>query len=436
MKISVMGLGYVGAVSSACLARDGHEVIGVDLSASKVETINAGRSPIVEAGLAELIASGVASGALRATNDPIEAVNGTDLSLICVGTPGRTNGNLNVEFLHTVGRQIGEAVRQSGRSHIVVVRSTVLPGTVRGTIIPALTEGFGGNFGDRIKLAVNPEFLREGSAIEDYLKPPKTIVGSDDADCAELVAGIYAHLSAPVFKTSIEVAEMAKYVDNSWHALKVTFANEMGWLCSRLGVDSRAVIELFLSDTKLNISPYYLRPGFAFGGSCLPKDVRALSYKAKSVDLSLPVLENILNSNQAQIGRVIELIATTGARRVAMIGLTFKAKTDDVRESPYVEVAERLIGKGYALTIFDPNISLPSMVGANKVYADRMIPHLSQLLVHSAAEAVKDAELVVVAHSTEASRAIPAMLRDDQILLDLAGLATRSEFAGRYIGIN
>jgi GDP-mannose 6-dehydrogenase len=436
MKIAVMGLGYVGAVSAACLAREGHQIVGVDLNLGKVETINAGQSPIVEDGLGDLIASGVRSGALRATADPLEAIRDTEASLVCVGTPGLPNGGLNVEFLRLVGLQIGEAVRETRKSHTVILRSTVLPGTTRGVIVPALTEGLGGEIAGRIGVAVNPEFLREGTALEDYLFPAKTVIGADDEISAALVASIYSRLSAPVFKTSIEVAEMAKYVDNSWHALKVTFANEIGWLCARLGVDSDEVMKLFLADTKLNISGYYLRPGFAFGGSCLPKDVRALAHKARSVDLSLPVLEHILSSNHDQVERVIDLITDAPGRRVALLGLTFKANTDDIRESPYVEVAERIIGKGYDVRIFDPNISLAHMVGANREFAERMIPHLSRLLVPTLAEAIASADTIVVAHSTVESRSVPGMVRPDQTLVDLAGLPTRRQCAGCYIGIS
>jgi GDP-mannose 6-dehydrogenase len=318
----------------------------------------------------------------------------------------------------------------------VIVRSTVLPGTTRNIIIPALCEGFGGNISGRISVAINPEFLREGTAIEDYLNPPKTIVGSDDVSCADAVANIYAKISAPVFRTSVEVAEMAKYVDNSWHALKVTFANEIGWLCGRLGVDSSQVMDIFVKDTKLNISPYYLRPGFAFGGSCLPKDVRALVHRAKATDLTLPVLENIMNSNRQQLERVIDLVVASPGRRVAILGLTFKANTDDLRESPFVELTERIIGKGYDVRIYDHNISMQAMVGANKEYAERMIPHLSRLLVHSITDALSHAETVIVSHATPETLTVPALMREHQTLIDLTRLSTRRETAGHYVGIN
>ncbi len=436
MKISVLGLGYVGAVSSACLASSGHDVIGVDVSATKVDLINARRSPVVEEGLEALIAQNVAAGRLSATTDAVAAVQQTDLSLVCVGTPSKQNGNLEDRYIRQVCREIGAAVRAAKKQHVVAVRSTMLPGTMRGVVIPALEEGFGCPLSEALSVAVNPEFLREGTAIEDYRNPPKTVVGSDDRNCAERVAQVYEGLPAPVFLTALEVAEMVKYTDNSWHALKVAYANEVGAICGALGIDSHAVMEIFLKDTKLNISPYYMRPGFAFGGSCLPKDVRALSYKARTLDLKLPVLEGVIPSNTLQIENAFRLVSAQNSRKVGILGLAFKPNTDDLRESPLVELVERLIGKGFDVRIFDNNVLLSRLIGANKQYLEEMIPHVETLLVDKIDDVLAHADTIVVGHSTPAFAAAPKRLRANQTLIDLVRLPTRGECAGRYIGLS
>jgi GDP-mannose 6-dehydrogenase len=436
MKISVMGLGYVGAVSAACLADDGHEVIGVDVNPFKVALIKLGRAPVIEEGLEQAIARNVAAGALTATSDGRSAVRETEISIVCVGTPSRSNGNLDDHYVKHVCLEIGEAVRSAGKKHTVVLRSTMLPGTIRGVVIPALELGFGGPIDGAIGVAINPEFLRECTALDDYRHPPKTVIGADDPAVADLVEQIYRNVPAPIFRTPIEVAELVKYVDNVWHALKVTFANEVGAICKQVEIDSHVLMDIFVKDTKLNISSYYMRPGFAFGGSCLPKDVRALTYKARSLDLRLPILENILASNAIQIEKAVELVRSCNSRKVGILGLSFKANTDDLRESPVVEMAERLIGKGYDVRIFDTNVSLSRLVGANKQYLDAMIPHIDTLLLDDMEDVLRHGETIVVGHSTPQFHAIPKRLRSDQTLIDLVRLPTRSECTGHYVGFS
>lgn len=436
MRISVMGLGYVGAVSAACLASDGHDVTGVDISDVKVTLINNGRSPVIEEGLDDLIRENVNAGRLRATLNTETAVQTTDLSLVCVGTPSKANGSLEDHYIRQVCREIGMAVRNSSKSHIVVLRSTMLPGTMRNVVLASLVDGYGGDIEGKISVAINPEFLRESTAISDYRNPPKTVVGSDDSACSKTVCSIYSKVSAPVFETSLEIAELAKYIDNTWHALKVTFANEVGTLCGGLNVDSHAVMDLFLADTKLNISSTYLRPGFAFGGSCLPKDVRALSYRARSLDVRLPVIENILESNLLQVEKAARLVASRKSRKVGILGLSFKPGTDDLRESPLVELVERLVGKGFDVRIYDSNVLLSRLLGANKEYLETMIPHVETLLVSSVSEVLLHADTIVVGHSTPDFQRVPGQLRADQSLIDLVRLPTRSECAGHYSGFS
>lgn len=436
MKISVMGLGYVGAVSAACLASDGHNVIGVDVSEVKVSLINSGRSPVVEDGLDDLIWKNVEAGRLKATLDTKVAIESTDLSLVCVGTPSKPNGSLEDHYIRQVCREIGKAVREASKVHIVVLRSTMLPGTMRSVVIASLVEGFGGDISGYISVAINPEFLRESTAISDYHNPPKTVVGSDDKVCSKTVCSIYNSISAPVFETTLEIAELAKYIDNTWHALKVAFANEVGALCSELNVDSHAVMDIFLTDTKLNISSNYLRPGFAFGGSCLPKDVRALNYRARSLDVRLPLIESILKSNLLQVERAARLVASRKSRKVGILGLSFKPGTDDLRESPLVELVERLIGKGFDVRIYDSNVLLSRLLGANREYLETMIPHVDTLLVPSVDELLAHADTIVVGHSTPEFQRVPGQLRVGQSLIDLVRLPTRGDCAGHYIGFS
>src|SRR5688572_1324030 len=330
MKVSVFGLGYVGSVSAASFAADGHTVVGVDVNADKVASLNEGRSPIVEKGLDELIRETTGDGRLRATTDTKDAVDSTDLSLICVGTPSRKNGSLDLSYLERVSEQIGEALRDKPSYHVVVVRSTVLPGTTHGVVIPALERASGKKYGEGFGVSVNPEFLREGTALKDFRKPPLTLVGHNHAADASGTIALYQAIDAPLVSTSIRVAEMLKYTSNAWHALKVCFANEIGTLCKHIGLDSHEVMDIFCRDEKLNLSSYYLKPGFAFGGSCLPKDVRALQYRAKQVDVDLPVIQSILPSNRLQIQHALDQVLETGRKRVGLLGFSFKAGTDDL----------------------------------------------------------------------------------------------------------
>lgn len=434
MNVSVFGLGYVGTVCSACLAHMGHHVVGVDLNQTKVDLLTSGRAPIVEKDVAEYVADAVAAGNLRATMDVEEAALDTDLSLICVGTPSRPNGSLDTSAVETVARQIGKAIAGKNAYHSIVVRSTVLPGTVRGRVLPILEQEIGGQVGERFGLASNPEFMREGTAIADFYDPPKTVIGEIDPETAERLVGLYDGLPGPTFRTSLEIAEMAKYADNVWHALKVTFGNEIGAICKQTGIDSHALMEMFCADEKLNISKAYLKPGFAFGGSCLPKDTRALAHHALSHDLDLPVIANIGRSNRQQIERGTEWILETGAKRVAFLGFSFKAGTDDLRESPYLEIIERLIGKGCQVRIFDRNVELARLTGANRTYLYGVIPHIADLMVGSIEEAVAGAEAVVVTAKSPEYRAVADLLGPDQRILDFARLPEAEALEDRYDG--
>jgi GDP-mannose 6-dehydrogenase len=422
MRVSVFGLGYVGSVSAASFAEEGHHVVGVDVNADKVAAINAGKSPIVEPGLEELLARSVAGGRLRATCDTAAAVRDTELSLLCVGTPSRRNGSLDLTYLERVAEQIGAALRDTSGYHLVVVRSTVLPGTTHDVVIPALERTSGKKYGDGIGVAVNPEFLREGTAIKDFRKPPLTLVGHNHAVDASGTIALYQAIDAPLVSTSIRVAEMIKYASNTWHALKVVFANEIGNLCKKLDVDSHEVMDIFCRDEKLNLSPYYMKPGFAFGGSCLPKDVRALQYRAKEVDVELPMISQILASNRLQIQHGLDQVLETGKKKIGLLGFSFKAGTDDLRESPIVILAEALLGKGLKLRIYDRNVSLARLVGANKEYIERQIPHLSSLLSTSIDEVIQKSEVIVVGnHSPEFAEAL-TRTRPGQIIIDLVRL--------------
>src|SRR2546427_9618668 len=407
MKVSVFGLGYVGSVSAASLAADGHNVVGVDVNADKVATVNAGRSPIVEPGLEELLHRGVADGLLSATTNTADAIASTEVSLLCVGTPSRRNGSLDLTYLTRVSEQVGAALRDKSSYHVVVVRSTVLPGTTHDVIIPALERESGKKYGDGFGVSVNPEFLREGSALKEFRKPPLTLVGHNHAADASGTIALYQAIDAPLVSTTIRIAEMMKYTSNAWHALKVCFANEIGNLCKRLGVDSHEVMDIFCRDEKLNLSSYYLKPGFAFGGSCLPKDVRALQYRAKELDVELPVISSILPSNRLQIEQAFNQVMDTGKKNVGLLGFSFKAGTDDLRESPIVILAEALLGKGLSLRIYDKNVSLARLVGANKEYIDKQIPHLSSLLCATIDEVIHQSEVIVVGNqSTEFAEAL------------------------------
>jgi GDP-mannose 6-dehydrogenase len=419
MKVSVFGLGYVGSVSAASFAADGHDVVGVDVNADKVAAVNAGKSPIVEPGLEEQLSEGVGAGRLRATTDTADAVASTEVSLLCVGTPSRRNGSLDLTYLERVALEIGAELAKKPAYHVVVVRSTVLPGTTHDVVIPALERASGKQYGDGFGVSVNPEFLREGTALRDFRKPPLTLVGHNHAADAGGTIALYQAIDAPLISTTIRVAEMIKYASNAWHALKVCFANEIGNVCKKLGVDSHEVMDVFCRDDKLNLSPYYLKPGFAFGGSCLPKDVRALQYRAKEVDLDLPVIGSILASNRMQIERAIEAVLETGRKRVGLLGFSFKAGTDDLRESPLVILAEALLGKGCALRIYDRNVAVARLVGANKTYINGQIPHLSSLLCDTIDEVLDVSEVIVVGNKSPEFPEALARCRPDQIVVDL-----------------
>jgi GDP-mannose 6-dehydrogenase len=436
MKVSVFGLGYVGSVSAACFAADGHDVVGVDVNPDKAAAINAGRSPIVEPGLEELLAGAVAQGRLRATTSTEDAVNSTDMSLICVGTPSRKNGSLDLTYLTRVCEQIGDVLRTKDDYHVVVVRSTVLPGTTHEQVIPALESRSGKKYGEGFGVSVNPEFLREGSAIKDFRHPPLTLVGHNHAADAAPTKALYQDIQAPLIGTSIRVAEMMKYTSNTWHAVKVVFANEIGNLCKRVGVDSHEVMDIFCQDDKLNLSSYYLKPGFAFGGSCLPKDVRALRYRAKEVDLEMPMIDSVLDSNHLQVQHALDRVVETGKKKIGMLGFSFKAGTDDLRESPLVILAEALLGKGYELCIYDRNVSLARLVGANKQYINEQIPHLSRHLCESVDEVIGFADVIVVGNGAPEFVDAIGRCRADQTVIDLVRLPLDfSKVSARYDGI-
>lgn len=435
MRLSIFGMGYVGNVSAACFAADGHTVIGVDPNAVKVDLINQGASPIVEPGLAELVAAGVSSGRLRGTTDAAAAIAETDLSLVCVGTPSQVNGNLDLTYLERVCDDIGACLKEKDAFHVVVIRSTMLPGTIRETVIPTLEAASGKVAGKDFGVCNNPEFLREGSAVRDFREPPKTVIGESDPRSGDLLASLYAALDAPLIRTDIEVAEMVKYADNAWHAVKVTFGNEIGGICKGLGIDSHKVMDIFCQDMKLNISKNYLRPGFAFGGSCLPKDLRAITYKARELDLPVPMLNGVLPSNRWQVEAGVEMILSKGKRKVGVLGFSFKADTDDLRESPMVEVIERLLGKGIELKLYDRNVSIARLTGANRDYILKTIPHISNLMVDSVEEVLDHAEVLVVGNGDAAFRQVPAQMRDDQELVDFVRISDGPSVPGRYDGV-
>jgi GDP-mannose 6-dehydrogenase len=435
-RIAVFGLGYVGCVSAACLASRGNTVIGVDVSPAKVGMVNEGRTPVVEELIGDLIAEQVAAGRLAATTDAAAAVADTDVALVCVGTPSTPSGGLLTTYLEQVSEEIGAALASRTSRYTVVIRSTMLPTTCEEIVLPRLETASGKCAGEGFGLAVNPEFLREGSSVRDFFEPPKTVVGQIDEASGDAVAELYEGLPAPLYRVPLGVAEMIKYADNGFHALKAGFANEIGALCRALGLDSHKVMHILTSDTKLNISPAYLRPGFAFGGSCLPKDLRALTHRARRADVPVPILESILPSNEGQIDRVFRMIEATGKRRVGLFGLAFKLGTDDLRESPMVALAERLLGRGFELMIHDPQVAVSRLLGANRAYVDQRIPHLSRLMASSADAVVNHAEVCVVGAADR--EAIAALGRaDGRIVVDLVRFPGSTDYEGNpsYIGV-
>ncbi|MFO0699164.1 MAG: UDP-glucose/GDP-mannose dehydrogenase family protein [Nitrospira sp.] len=432
MRITIFGMGYVGCVTAACLADLGHDVTGVDVDLHKVDMINREQSPIIEPGLTELIKSGVSAGRLRASTTPQEL---GDVVMICVGTPSNENGSLGLRHLMRVSEAIGELLRRSNRYHVITVRSTVLPGTVANGVIPLLEETSTKVVGRDFGVCMNPEFMRETTAIEDFHNPPFTVIGQRDHRSGDLLATLYEPIKAPVERLSIAEAEMVKYACNAFHATKVCFGNEIGNLCKSMGIDSHRVMEIFCKDTRLNLSPYYLRPGFAFGGSCLPKDLRAITYQARRNDVEVPLLSSLMDSNDKQIQHAYRLIKAMGRSKIGVLGLSFKLGTDDVRESPVVILIEMLIGKGYAVSIYDEEVSLAKLHGANKRYLDETIPHVTSLMESSVSKVLDKSDLVIVSKKTDSFRKeIEAMARDICIV-DFVRLFAEYQGTSHYEGI-
>jgi GDP-mannose 6-dehydrogenase len=419
VKISVFGLGYVGCVSAACLADEGHRVTGVDINELKVNQILAGQCPIVEPHLADLISENARLERLNATMDARLAILQTEMSFVCIQTPSAANGSLSLHYITRVAEQIGDALKERDSFHVVVFRSTMLPGTMDQVVIPILENHSGKVAGKDFGVAYHPEFLREGSAVFDFRNPPRTVIGATDHHSATQLASLYDRVTAPLVMVDVRTAEIVKYSDNAFHALKVAFGNEIGAICRQIGVNSHEVMRIFCLDTKLNLSPVYLRPGAAFGGSCLPKDLRALTYLAKSLDVDVPILQAALESNTAHKRRALELVMAQGKRPVGVLGLSFKAGTDDLRESPTVELVEQLIGKGYDVRIHDPDVSLTRLVGSNKSYIDRELPHIASLLVAQLGDLMRHANTVVVTKKSQEYESALQALRGDQTVVDL-----------------
>jgi GDP-mannose 6-dehydrogenase len=435
MKVSIFGLGYVGVVSAACLASKGYEIIGVDINETKVNMMKDGHSPIIEKDLPELLAEGRKKGMIDATSDTNRAVAESTMSLVCVGTPSRSNGSLNTGYIENVCAELGQAIKHKEAAHVVIFRSTMLPGTMRDLVIPKIETSSGKKHNEDFFVAYNPEFLRESTAVSDFHHPPKTVVGADSDEIAERVMSLYDDLPGPKIKTEIEIAEMVKYVDNNFHALKITFANEIGRICKEIGLDSHKVMDIFMQDTKLNISRAYLKPGFAFGGSCLPKDLRAINYLAKLNDLETPLLNAIIPSNNVQIINAIKRIMQFNRKKIGIAGFSFKEGTDDLRESPVIEVIETLIGKGYDLKLYDRNISLAKLIGANKEYINFRIPHISSLMVESIDELMEHSEILVIGNNDKSFRRIVEESKDDQIVFDLVRIMEGAHARSNYDGI-
>lgn len=433
MNVTIFGMGYVGCVTSACMAGRGHTVTGVDVDPNKTAVINSSRSPLIEPGLEPLIAEGVASGRLRATQE-IDDLG--DVSIICVGTPSNANGSLCLDHVIRVAGRIGESLKTRTAYHVVNVRSTVLPGTVEKTIIPILEERSGKKAGVDFGVCMNPEFMRETTAVQDFHHPPFTVVGGIDEKSIDTVAKLYEGIDAPVERTTIPVAEMIKYTCNAFHALKVCFGNEVGLLSKSLGIDSHRVMEVFCKDNKLNLSPYYLKPGFAFGGSCLPKDLRAIIYKSRQQDLDLPMLGSLLESNRRHLDHALKLVLNTGRKKIGVLGLSFKAGTDDLRESPIVILIEMLLGKGYELVVYDEEVSLSQLIGANRRFIEQTIPHISSLMVSSVEEVLQRSDVIVVSKKNKEFKDVLGNVPPEKIVIDLVRLhPDLSQKPTRYEGI-
>ena len=438
MKISIFGLGYVGCVSAACFAKEYNDVIGVDINKNKVDIINDGKSPIVENGLEDIISAVVnnGNGRLKAVTDPDYAVMNSDVSLICVGTPSNHNGSLKLDIVKECAHDIGNALKNKKDYHVVVARSTMLPGTVENVIIPALEEASQKRVGTDIGIAINPEFLRESTSVYDFYNPPMTVIGEYDKKSGDIIESMYNFLNLPVIRTDIKTAEMMKYTNNVFHGLKVSFANEIGNICKAIGVDSHKVLDIFCMDRKLNISPYYLKPGFAFGGSCLPKDIRALNYKARELDVDVPVIGSILNSNKQQIENVVNKIIRSGKKKIGILGLSFKAGTDDLRESPLVTLVEALIGKGFEIKIYDKDVSIAKLFGANKEYIEREIPHISSLMVSKIDDVLNHGDLIIIGNKSEEFKDALSKHKNGQLFYDLVRIVDdQDNMPGGYDGI-
>lgn len=436
LSISVFGMGYVGSVSAACFAHVGHKVTGVDVSPAKVEMMASGRSPIIEARMSELVEQGHRAGLLRATTNAVEAVCDSEISFVCVGTPSLRSGKLDLSYVERVVHEIGVALRQKKSYHAIVLRSTVLPGTTEALVIPVLEKASERRAGTDFAVCYNPEFMREGSAVADFLQPPYTVLGAQDPKHLAVARQLYSTISSPVFETSIPVAEMVKYVCNAFHAVKIGFANEVGTLCKSLGVDAEAVTKIYTADTKLNISPAYLSPGFAFGGSCLPKDLRALGHRARELDLALPLLESVLPSNAQHIDRAVDSVLRTNKKKISFLGLSFKPGTDDLRESPQVQMIKRLLGEGRQVRVWDRDVSLGRLAGSNRQYIEEVIPHIGSLLSADLEDVVRNGEVVVIATKIDKEQ-LARCLDRDQIVIDLINLASvsRPGTAASYQGI-
>ncbi|WP_437880541.1 nucleotide sugar dehydrogenase [Pseudomonas sp. LRF_L74] len=434
MRISIFGLGYVGAVCAGCLSARGHQIVGVDISRLKIDLISQGKSPIVEPGLEELLQKGIASGNLRGTLDVRDAILDTDISFLAPPTPSKRNGDLDVSYIEEVCQQIARILPEKSTRHTIVVRSTVLPGTLRGVVIPTLEKYSGLKAGKDFGVAVNPEFLRESTAIKDYDFPAMTVIGELDKTSGDLLEEIYRELDAPIIRKSVEVAEMIKYTCNVWHATKVTFANEIGNISRAVGVDGREVMDVICQDHKLNLSKYYMKPGFAFGGSCLPKDVRALSYRAGSLDVDSPLISSLMRSNSGQVQKAFDIIAGFDKRKVALLGLSFKAGTDDLRESPLVELAEMLIGKGFDLQIYDRNVEYARVHGANREYIESKIPHVSSLLRDDLDRVVHEADVIILGNGDAAFAEVLERAPEQKKVLDLIGFMKQPS-NGTQVGI-
>jgi len=436
MRISIFGLGYVGAVSMACLARDGHELVGVDVDATKLDLIRHGQTPIIEEGMQELMRRVVEEGRVTVSDDAAQAIRHTDLSFLCVGTPSKPNGSTDLRAMERLAAQLGEAMKGKDAYHAFVVRSTVPPGTVEGFIGPLLEEHSGKKQGESFDVGFQPEFLREGSSIRDYDNPPLTLVGTDSERLAGVVREVFGHLQCEFRVSSVRSAEMLKYCCNVFHALKITFANEIGRVCQAMEVDSHEVMDLVCRDTQLNISTAYLTPGFAYGGSCLPKDLRSLCHSAGRLDVSVPMLSAIEPSNTVHIQHAIDTVLATGRKAVGMIGLSFKSGTDDLRESPLVVLAERFIGKGLRLEIWDPEVHVSRLVGANRRYIEESIPHIGSLMNERLGEMIDRSEVLVVGLRGEpVTRELQARSRPDHFILDLVNLPGKNDLRGTYHGV-